>query len=55
MNLKELLSYSIKLNLKLPFRHENMVERKRDRSLVIIGDLHGERDSFEEIKCCVLN
>jgi serine/threonine-protein phosphatase 2A catalytic subunit len=53
MNLKELLSYSIKLNLKLPFRHENMVERKRDRSLVIIGDLHGERDSFEEINYIV--
>ena len=49
MCLKKLISRSIELNIKRPDRHENMIKRRRDLPLIIIGDLHGERDSLKEI------
>ena len=49
MCLKKLISRSIELNIKRPDRHENMIKRSRDLPLIIIGDLHGERDSLKEI------
>lgn len=49
MSLRKLLIKSTEINIRLPFRRDNMVERDADSPLVIIGDLHGERDSLKDI------
>jgi len=49
MSFEELLREGTRLNEELPGRRGSLVERTGAGALVVVGDLHGELDSFKEI------